>query len=61
MFENAIGVAAVDWATIVTSNSLAPITDAVETIAPLAVPVMIAVSAVVVGFRILKRFISMAG
>lgn len=54
-------LAAVNWGTVVEASDLAPITDAVEAIAPICVPVMIGVSAVVVGFRILKRFISMAG
>lgn len=48
----------INWGNVV---DLSPITDAVQAIAPVALPVMVAVTAVVVGFRILKRFISMAG
>lgn len=47
----------VNWGSV----DLSPITDAVQAVAPVALPIMVAVTAVVVGFRILKRFISMAG
>lgn len=47
----------VSWGNV----DLTPITNAVQAVAPVALPVMVAVTAVVVGFRILKRFISMAG
>lgn len=64
MFSNAIMLAeattpaiTVNWGSV----DLTPITDAVQAVAPVALPIMVAVSAVIVGFRILKRFISMAG
>lgn len=47
----------INWGNV----DLTPITNAVQAVAPVALPVMVAVTAVVVGFRILKRFISMAG
>jgi hypothetical protein len=50
-------VITIDWANV----DLSPITNAVQAVAPVALPIMVAVSAVIVGFRILKRFISMAG